>query len=1076
MRRALIITAALVIATIALTRAAERVDESVFWKIRQEGTTNSQILRTVHMLTDVYGPRLTGSPNLKAAGEWAVQQMQSWGLANGRLEPWEFGHVGWQNERLAAHIVSPVKDALVAEVLAWTPSTAGLVRAQAMQITIPERPTKASLTAHLDSLRAAVKGKIVLVGAPVRVPVTFAAASLRRDDAEVSSQMAENVPAPAEPPASAGDRAQPPLNANQITEQINDFLVAAGAALRVNDAGRDHGQIRAFHNRTFDLARATPTVVMRNEDYGRISRLLADGRSVELEFEIVNRTYPEGRTAYNVVAEIPGTDKADEVVMLGGHLDSWHAATGATDNAVGCAVMMEAARILTAVGVKPRRTIRVALWSGEEQGLLGSQAYVKAHFGTAEAPKPEFAKFAGYFNIDSGTGRARGMTVFGPPAAATILREATASFVDLGLLGVRATRSRVRGGTDSTSFNEAGLPGVGILQDPIEYQSYTWHTNLDTYERIVEDDVKKSAIVIAAAVYHVAMRDEMLPRFAPQDMPRLPRREDAPAATPAATQTATVTAAARPLAIDAARMTAHVKVLASDEFEGRGPATAGETKTIDYLVAQFKALGVQPGGAPDASGARGWTQDVPLAQADVAAPLTASVTVGTRRRDLKQGDDIAIRATQLPATRVTVASAPIVFVGYGVSAPERKWDDFKGVDLKGKIALVLVNDPDFEADLNGRFDGKAMTYYGRWTYKFEEAARKGALGMLVIHETDPASYGWATVKNSNTITMIDIVRPDQAAVHPAVEGWIQRNVAVDLFTSAGLDFEAEKKKAQRADFRPVTLATAAFSLDYAVKQARIVSKNVVGRIEGRTRPNETIIYTAHWDHLGVGLPDERGDRIYNGARDNALGIASLLEIARVWAASPKTDRSVVFLALTSEEKGLLGSEFYAQSPLYPLATTAAVYNMDGGSTWGPSNDVAIAGEGKISLQRDLAMAARVEGREFSPDPRPEAGGFFRSDHFPFAKVGVPAISFRAGQDLVNGGVAAGKKAADEYNQSRYHQPGDEWSPDWDLTGAAQDAALLLTIGRDLANSRRWAEWDTGSEFKTIRDSTAAARR
>jgi len=274
--------------------------------------------------------------------------------------------------------------------------------------------------------------------------------------------------------------------------------------------------------------------VMRNEDYGRIWRLLDDKRAVELEFDIVNRWYPEGRTSYNVIAEIPGTDKADEVVMLGGHLDSWHAATGSTDNAIGCSVMMEAARILTAVGVKPRRTIRVALWSGEEQGLLGSQAYVREHFGSFEEQKAEFAKLAAYFNIDSGTGRARGMTIFGPPEAATILREATASFADLGFLGVTTTRSRQAASTDAFSFAAAGLPGVNALQDPIQYQSYTWHTNLDTYERVVEDDVKKSAVVIAAAVYHVAMRDEMLPRFTAEQMPRRP---GAPAAQPAATST-----------------------------------------------------------------------------------------------------------------------------------------------------------------------------------------------------------------------------------------------------------------------------------------------------------------------------------------------------------------------------------------------------------------------------------------------------------------------------------------------------------------------------------------------------------
>jgi Zn-dependent M28 family amino/carboxypeptidase len=308
-----------------------------------------------------------------------------------------------------------------------------------------------------------------------------------------------------------------------VDDQLNQFLLTNGARVRINDAGRDHGQIRAFSNRNYDTSKIVPTVVMRNEDYGRIWRLLGDGRAVELEFDIVNHTYPEGRTSYNTIAEIPGGDKADEVVMLGGHLDSWHAATGATDNAIGCAVMMEAARILSAMAVKPRRTIRVALWSGEEQGLLGSQAYIREHFGTFEDSKPEFAKFAGYFNIDNGTGRPRGMTVFGPPAAATVLREAIAPLKDLGVLGATTTRSRQRGGSDHTSFNAAGLPGITVGQDPIQYNSYTWHTNLDTYERIVEEDVMKSAIVVASAVYHLAMRDETLPLFPKDQMPQAPR-------------------------------------------------------------------------------------------------------------------------------------------------------------------------------------------------------------------------------------------------------------------------------------------------------------------------------------------------------------------------------------------------------------------------------------------------------------------------------------------------------------------------------------------------------------------------
>jgi hypothetical protein len=515
--------------------AQERPDDAMLWKIRQEATNRSQILQTLHVLTDVYGPRLTGSPNLEAAGEWAVQQMTSWGLQNGRLEPWDFGRAGWANERVTAHLIAPVRDALVVEVLAWTPSTTGVARGQAVQITLPIRPNATEMATFLQGIKTTISGRMVLVGPHQSVPVTFNGVPLRREDADVVALL--NAP-PAQGPGRGGPPPQPadsqrPLTNAQIQEQLNQFLLANGALVRINDAGRDHGQIRAFDNATRDVTKAPPTVVMRNEDYGRISRLLADRRQVELEFEIVNRSYPEGRTVYNAIAEIPGTDRADEVVMLGGHLDSWHAATGATDNAIGCSVMMEAVRILTAIGAKPRRTIRIALWSGEEQGLLGSQAYVRQHFGTFEDQKPAYSKLSAYFNMDSGTGRIRGLTAFGPAATGDVLRQATASFKDLGMLGATTTRSRATGGTDSTSFNAAGLPGINTVLDPIQYQTYTWHTNLDTYERIVEDDVKKAAIVIAGAVYHLAMRDELLPRFSKDEMPRslAPARAPSPQPT-----------------------------------------------------------------------------------------------------------------------------------------------------------------------------------------------------------------------------------------------------------------------------------------------------------------------------------------------------------------------------------------------------------------------------------------------------------------------------------------------------------------------------------------------------------------
>lgn len=516
--------------------AQSGTDADINARIRKEGMENSQIMRTIHYLSDVYGPRLTGSPSLKAAGEWAIKQMREWGMENGHLEAWDFGHPGWTNERLTAHIISPVKDTLVCEVLAWTPSTQGTVTAQATQIILPERPTQEELTRYFDSVRDKIKGRIVLVGKHTLVPVTITPSPRRLDDAQARARFDPANPNAGQFPERRRRDQQPQdpnrLTGGQISEQTDRFLLEQGALVRVNDGGRDHGQIRAFSNRSFDPSKTVPTVIMRNEDYGRISRLLANSVNVELEFNIVNRLHPEGRTAYNTIAEIAGTDKREEVIMLGGHLDAWHAATGATDNAVGCAVMMEAARILKAIGVKPRRTIRVALWSGEEQGLLGSLAYVKEHFGSAEAPKPAYFKFGGYFNIDSGTGRARGFSVFGPPEAATVLRQVVAPFEDLGIVGAISTNNRRLGGSDHTAFNQAGLPGIGTAQDPIEYGTYTWHTNLDTYERIVEEDAKKSAIVIAAAVYQLAMRDELLPRFKKEDMPALPPRPGSQPARP----------------------------------------------------------------------------------------------------------------------------------------------------------------------------------------------------------------------------------------------------------------------------------------------------------------------------------------------------------------------------------------------------------------------------------------------------------------------------------------------------------------------------------------------------------------
>jgi hypothetical protein len=517
-RRALLTHLALPLALAAALAAQSARDPLINERIRQEIGTRSEIMRTLHYFTDVYGPRLTGSPNAKAAAEWAVKTMASWGFENSHLEPWDFRHAGWANEYAAAHIVAPVKDQLTIEVVAWTPGTQGIVRAPAFALAIPERPTQAELSAYLDSVASQVRGKIVLASRPAFVAVTLTPRPARQDDERLRAVYDPNAP-PAAPPAAAPRTNPPPMTAGQISRRVDEFLLARGALVRVNDAGREHGQIVAFNNPTYDVTTAVPTVVMRNEDYGRVSRLLADGTSVMLEFNIVNTVYPEGKTAYNAIAEIPGTDKKAEVVMLGGHLDSWQSATGATDNAIGCAVMMEAARVLKVLGVQPRRTIRVALWSGEEQGLLGSQAYIRRHFGSAEEPLPDHGRLSAYLNLDGGTGRTRGATVFGPPAAAAVIREALAPFQDLGVLGASATTRRTIGSTDSSSFNAAGLPGINFMQDPIQYDAATHHTNLDTYERILEEDAKTSAIVIAGTLYELAMRDDLLPRFDKKTMP-----------------------------------------------------------------------------------------------------------------------------------------------------------------------------------------------------------------------------------------------------------------------------------------------------------------------------------------------------------------------------------------------------------------------------------------------------------------------------------------------------------------------------------------------------------------------------
>jgi carboxypeptidase Q len=552
----------LLLEALPMTAQAPGITDA-YTRIRAEETNDSKIMWIIHEVADVYGPRVTGSPNLKAADDWAVKTMASWGLANTHLEPWTFQPPsaatpvpGWENMELLAEAVAPFHGQLMAKPLAWTPSTNGVVTARVVLLDPPglapprgggfnffggppppaepkwaappmppaeksdepKQPTQAELDAYLNSMKDRVHGAIVFVGKHVEVPEEMNPAPMRRSADEWKSRFGPDAKPfrfPEQPKLPEGQ-----LTRQEVSRQVDQFLVDNGAVVRVNDAGRAHGIIIAQQNGTYDWTRAVPTLVMRNEDYGRITRVMADGTPVTLKISIQNKEYPEGTTANNAIGEIPGTDKKDEIVMLGGHYDSWHDATGATDNGIGSSMMLEAARILATLQLKPRRTIRIALWSGEEEGLLGSLAYVQQHFGSFENQKPEYAKLDAYFNIDSGTGKPRGASVFGPPGAADLVREAMMPFADWGFSGAVSTDSRRTGGTDSTSFNNAGLPGIGLAQDAFDYGSFTHHTNLDTYERIYEEDVREGAVEIASAVYAIAVADHTVLRFANSDMPK----------------------------------------------------------------------------------------------------------------------------------------------------------------------------------------------------------------------------------------------------------------------------------------------------------------------------------------------------------------------------------------------------------------------------------------------------------------------------------------------------------------------------------------------------------------------------
>jgi Zn-dependent M28 family amino/carboxypeptidase len=529
--------------------------------------------------------------------------------------------------------------------------------------------------------------------------------------------------------------------------------------------------------------------------------------------------------------------------------------------------------------------------------------------------------------------------------------------------------------------------------------------------------------------------------------------------------------------ISPGRLAGIVKTLASDPFAGRAPAGPGEQQTIDFLVGRFKALGLQPAGPGGA-----WTQEVPLLKTQVLPDSTAAWLVKGTETPLEIGKDIYL-STVRPIDEIKVEDTPLVFVGYGVSAPERGWDDYKGVDLKGKIAVFLVNDPDFEAKVGepvaGRFGGKAMTYYGRWTYKYEEAARRGAAGALIIHDTPGAGYGWVTVAAPKG-EMFDVVRDDKGEGRVPFQGWIQGDAAASLFKSAGLDLAALRAQARTAEFKPVTLEGAAFRADLKIAQSQVVSHNILAKLPGSARPDETVMFSAHWDAYGVAPePDASGQTIRRGAADDAIGVAGLLELARAFAKGPRPERTLVFGVWTAEERGLLGSEYWAQHPTVPLARIAGSYTMDVLQTAGPARDVVLVGAGQNDLERGLADAAARQGRTVTPDAKPERGLFYRADHFSLAKRGVPVLllmGIGGGADLVKGGRKAGDQWVSDYTANCYHQTCDSWSRKWDLRGAAQDVELLYVAGGALANSRVWPEWSGNSEFGPIRAQSIAERR
>lgn len=513
-----------------------------------------------------------------------------------------------------------------------------------------------------------------------------------------------------------------------------------------------------------------------------------------------------------------------------------------------------------------------------------------------------------------------------------------------------------------------------------------------------------------------------------------------------------------------AELSAHIKILASDDFEGRKPGTPGGEKAVAYIAEQFKKVGLKPG-----VGDR-WFQDVPLTEitSKVDGPLTFSVGDKTlTAQDFTQ----AVLWTPQRTAHAVVKDSELVFVGYGITAPQQGWDDYAGVDVRGKTVVILVNDPGFATKDPALFGGGAMTWYGRWPYKFEEAARHGAAAALIIHETEAAGYGWGVVANSNTTPKLTIMPADGGKDRSALDGWIQLDVAKELFGAAGLDLAALKQAAAQRGFKAVPL-NARFSASVTPSIRDVVSRNVVGVIPGAKHPDEAVLISAHWDHLGVG-PDVNGDKIYNGAVDNASGVAGMIELARRYKQGAAPDRSILFVAYTAEEQGLLGSEYYATHPLVPAAKTVAGFNMDMLSVVGRTRDLVLVGGGKTDLEDTLRTWATGHHMVVNPEPFPERGYYYRSDHFNLAKVGIPVLYAHGGIDSIEHGAEWGKAKEDEFTRLHYHQPSDEWSPTMDLTGGAEEVNMIYDLSHALAFGTAWPKWYDKSEFKVIRDKSQA---